>query len=196
MTLDPDAVADGLATGDTDETNHTLNAIDDLDASERYRLYDDLFDACRPVFAGSDDGYVRQSVVRVLREAYLGVERALGGVDGLDIDEAFQTDVAAQRDRYVAVLLNALDNPDGRVRIAAADAFNLLAVGLGMADLDDERARIAADLGTLAANQPEEKRKHTEQAREALEQLGVAGMLADALSEENDERVDDASVDG
>lgn len=63
----------------------------------------------------------------------------------------FQTDVAAQRDRYVAFLLDALDDPDGRVRIAAADAFNLLAVGLGMADLTDELARIAADLETLAA---------------------------------------------
>jgi hypothetical protein len=179
MTLDPDGVADELATGDTDETNHILNAIDDLDASERYRLYDDLFDACQSVFEGSDDGYVRQSVVRVLREAYPGVERAPGGVDGLDIDEAFQTDVAAQRDRYVAVLLDALDDPDGRVRIAAAAAFNLLAVGLGMADLDDERARIAADLETLAANQPEEKRKHTEQAREALEQVVHPRVIGD-----------------
>jgi hypothetical protein len=196
VTLDPDAVADTLAVGDTDETNRIIDAIDDLDVSERYRLYDDLFDACRPVFESADDGYVRQSVVRVLREAYPGVERAPGGVDGLDIDDAFQTDVAAQRDRYVAFLLDALDDPDGRVRIAAADAFNLLAVGLGMADLDDERARIAADLETLAANQPEEKRKHTEQAREALEHLGVAGMLADAVPKENDEKADDASVDG
>lgn len=196
MTLNPDAVADTLAVSDTDETNHILDAIDDLDPSERYRLYDDLFDACRPVFKGADDGYVRQSVVRVLREAHPGVERAPGGVDGLDMDDTFQTDVAAQRDRYVAFLLDALDDPDGRVRIAAADAFDLLAVGLGMADLDDERARIAADLETLAANQPEEKRKHTEQAREALEHLGVAGMIADALSERNDEEADDTSVDG
>ena len=58
MTLDPDAVADGLATGDTDETNRIIDTIDDLDTAGRYRLYDDLFDACRPVFEDAEDGYV------------------------------------------------------------------------------------------------------------------------------------------
>ena len=91
--------------------------------------------------------------------------------------------MAAQRDRYVAFLLEGLDDPDGRVRSAAADAFDLLAVGLGTADLDDERDRIAADLEELAASQPEEKRKHTEAAREALEHLGPAGALVKALSD-------------
>ncbi|MFC7324137.1 hypothetical protein ACFQMF_06025 [Halorubrum rutilum] len=196
MTLDPDAVADDFATGDTAETNRIIDAIDDLETSERYRLYDDLLDACQPVFADAEDGYVRQSVVRALREAYPGVERTPGGVDELNVEDASRTDVAAQRGRHVTFLLDALDDPDGRVRVTAADAFDLLAVGLGMAGLADERDRIAADLKSLAANQPEEKRKHTEQAREALEQLGVAGMLADALSEGNDEGVDDASVDG
>jgi len=160
MTLDPDAVADGLATGDTDETNRIIDTIDDLDTAGRYRLYDDLFDACRPVFEDAEDGYVRQSVVRALREAYPGVERTPGGVDGFDVEDASRTDVAAQRDRYVAFLLDALDDLDGRVRTAAADAFDLFAVGLGMADLADERDRIAADLNPLAANQPEERRTH------------------------------------
>jgi len=196
VTLDPDVVADGLATGDTDETNRIIDTIDDLDTTGRYRLYDDLFDACRPVFEDAEDGYVRQSVVRALREAYPGVERTPGGVDGFDVEDAFRTDVAAQRDRYVAFLLDALDDPDGRVRTAAADAFDLLAVGLGMADLADERDRIAADLNSLAASQPAERRTHTEQARRALEHLGVAGVITDVLSERGGEKGDDASADG
>ncbi|MUW13433.1 hypothetical protein GJ633_01265 [Halorubrum sp. CBA1125] len=183
MTLDPDALVDELAAGDTDETNRIVDDLGDLETTERYRLYDDLFDACRPVFEDAADGYVRQSVVRALREAYPGVERHPEGVDGLDVEDASHTDVAAQRDRYVAFLLDALDDPDGRVRVAAADAFDLLAVGLGMADLDDERDRIVKDLEALAAGQPEEKRKHTEQAREAVEHLSVAGMISDALSD-------------
>jgi len=196
MTLDSDAVADGLATGNTAEANRIIDAIDDLDTTERYRLYDDLFDACRPVFEDAEDGYVRQSVVRALREAYPGVERTPGGVDEFDVEEASRTAVAAQRDRYVAFLLDALDDPDGRVRTAAADAFDLLAVGLGMADLADERDRIAADLESLATNQPEARRKHTEQAREALEHLGVAGVITDALLKGGGEEGDDASADG
>ena len=107
------------------------------------------------MFEDTEDGYVR-----ALCEAYPGVERTPGGVDGFDVEGASRTDVAAQRDRYVAFLLDALDDPDGRVRTAAADAFDLLAVGLGMADLADERDRIAADLNPLAANQPEERRTH------------------------------------
>lgn len=101
----------------------------------------------------------------------------------VDVEDLSRTDVVAQRDRYVAFLLEGLDDPDGRVRSAAADAFDLLAVGLGAADLDDERDRIAADLEELAASQPEEKRKHPEAARETLEHLGPAGALVKALSD-------------
>ncbi|OYR82994.1 hypothetical protein DJ72_08295, partial [Halorubrum distributum] len=80
--------------------------------------------------------------------------------------------------------LDALDDPDGRVRISAADAFDLLAVGLGMADLSDERDRIAERLETLVASQPEKRQKHTEQARESLERLGVSGLLSGPLPDD------------
>lgn len=184
MSTDPAAVAATLAAGETDETNRVIDDLSDLEADERFRLYDDLVDACRPVFEEADDGYVRQSVVRALREAYPGIERHPEGSDARAIADASRTDVAEQRDRYVAFLLDALDDPDGRVRIAAADAFDLLAVGLGMADLTDERDRIAEELEALAASQSEERRKHTEQARDALERLGGAGVLADALTDD------------
>lgn len=185
MSTDPDGIAATLAAGDTDETNRVIDEISDLEADERFRRYDDLFDACRPVFEDADDGYVRQSVVRALREAYPGIERHPEGSNAEAVAETSRTHVAEQRARYVAFLLDALDDPDGRVRTAAADAFDLLAVGLSMADLTDERDRIAEDLEALAASQPEERRKHTEQARDALDRLGVAGVLADALTDDS-----------
>lgn len=184
MSTDPDVVAEVLTTADSDETNRIIDGLSDLDTASRYRLYDDLFDACRPVFEDAADGYVRQSVVRTLREAYPGVERHPEGSDVLAAEGALQAAIAEQRERYVSFLLTALDDPDGRVRIAAADAFDLLAVGLGMADRSDERDRIAEKLEAIAESQPEERRKHTEQAREALERLGVSGLLSDALSDE------------
>jgi hypothetical protein len=184
MGSDPEAVAETLAAADADATNRVIDDLSDLDATAQFRLYDDLFDACRPVFEDAADGYVRQSVVRTLREAYPGVERHPGGSDVLAAEGASQAAIAAQRERYVSFLLTALDDPDGRVRIAAADAFDLLAVGLGMADRSDERDRIAEKLEALAESQPEERRKHTEQAREALERLGVSGLLSEALSDE------------
>lgn len=183
MTVDPDAIADTLATGDTDATNRAIDDLDDLDTATQYRLYDDLLDACRPVFEDADDGYVRQSVVRALREAYPMVELRLAGTDVDDVDGITLADTADQRERYVGFLLNALDDDDGRVRKAAADAFDLLGVGLGVADLADEQDRIVDDLQTLATSQPDEKRKHTEQARQSVERFGVGGVLADALTD-------------
>lgn len=185
MSTDPDVVAETLTTADSDETNRVIDYLSDLDTAARYRLYDDLFDACRPVFDDAEDGYVRQSAVRTLREAYPGVERHPDGSDVLAAEDGSQAEIAEQRERYVSFLLTALDDPDGRVRIAAADAFNLLAVGLGMADLSDERDRIVDNLEALAASQPEERRKHTEQARQSLERLGVSGLLSGALSDDH-----------
>ncbi|OTF00909.1 hypothetical protein [Halorubrum sp. SD612] len=184
MSSDPEAVAEALAAADADETNRVIDDLSGLDVTAQFRLYDDLFDACRPVFDDAADGYVRQSVVRTLREAYPGVERHPEGSDVLAAEGASQAAIAEQRERYVSLLLAALDDPDGRVRIAAADAFDLLAVGLGTADLSDERDRIAEELEALAEGQPEERRKHTEQARESLERLGVSGLLSGALSDE------------
>ncbi|EMA63636.1 hypothetical protein C470_02665 [Halorubrum distributum JCM 13561] len=184
MTPDPEAIAETLAAADADETNGVIDDLSDLDVTARFRLYDDLFDACRPVFEDAADGYVRQSVVRTLREAYLGVERHPEGHDALDVEDASRAAIADQRERYVSFLLDALDDPDGRVRISAADAFDLLAVGLGMADLSDDRDRIAERLETLVASQPEKRQKHTEQARESLERLGVSGLLSGALPDD------------
>ena len=194
MTVDPETVANTLATGDTEETNRTIDALDDLNAIEAHRIYDDLLDECRRVFEESDDGYVRQSVVRALRDGYPRIESRirtpdLGDETAVDRTQAGPDtidDTAAYRERYVDLLLNALDDEDGRVRSAAADASDLLGVELNLAALEAEQERVLADFEALAESQSEEKRDHTEEAIESIERSGSGGVLDGLLSDASD----------
>lgn len=199
MTVDLETVADTLATGDSEETNRVIDALDDLDAIDRHRVYDDLLDKCCRVFEESDDGYVRQSVVRALRDGYPRLESRIGAPDlGTDttvdrtqagpdtIDGVSIDDTAAYRERYVTLLLDALDDEDGRVRSAAADAFTPLGTGLNLAGLEAEQERVLADLEALSESQPDERRKHTEEAVESIERFGSGGVLDGILSKASD----------
>lgn len=66
---------------------------------------------------------------------------------------------------------------------AAVDAFDTFAVGLAVAELDGEQSRIREELVELASEQSPEKRAHTEEARDALDRLGVGGVLSGPLFE-------------
>ena len=54
-------------------------------------------------------------------------------------------DAVAQRDRYVLVLIAALDDVDGRVRCTAVDAFDTFALGLAVVKLSSEQERLGEE---------------------------------------------------
>lgn len=170
MTVDPTSVAAALATGETDRVNDTIERVASHDGSHRFEWYDDLFDACLPVFE-RDDGYVRQSVVRLLREAYPQLE-SRAPEDDVRIEET-----EAQRYRLIEFLLAALEDDDGRVRTAAVTGFDVISTGIEVAGLDAEREALHEALSALAVRQPEEKRKHTERAIRTVGRPGVEELL-------------------
>lgn len=178
MSIDPDELAEAVATGETERVDDAIDRVTAADPTDRFAWYDDLIVGCQPVFANGD-GYVRQSVVRLLRAAYPGLEMRLGDVDAAPVEGVHLTDTEPQRHRYVEFLLEALDDDDERVRTAATDGIDDLANAMTAAELEIEQEALHDALSTLAVGQPEEKRQHTERAMRMVGRPGVDAALSE-----------------
>ncbi|WP_135365212.1 hypothetical protein [Halosimplex halophilum] len=175
----PESFAEALASGNTDRVNGAIDEVEAVDATERVEQYPALFDACYPVY-DSDDGYVRQAVVRFLRDAYPMLELQIAAVEGDRVDGYATDDLAEIRSSLVELLLEGLEDDDGRVRTAAVDGFETLGVALDAAGLDAERAALVEALEDLADGLPEEKAEDAESAKRSVERMGfVGGLMSD-----------------
>jgi len=180
MNESPTWYADALESGESDRVNEAIDRIEAIDPVDRVPVYDELFDACRPV-SESDDGYVRQSVVRFLRDAYPRLELRLGAsatehVEGDTLDE-----LSEQRTSLLEFLLEALTDDDGRVRRAAVDGLETLAIALSAAELDAERQALAEELERLQTVHSGDIQTHIEEARRTLEDRSGIGALLSGI---------------
>lgn len=176
MDRTPESFATVLATGDTDSVNEAINEIESVDATDRTEQYQALFDACRPVY-GSDDGYVRQSVVRFLRDAYPLLELRMAGSDADRVEGHTVDDLTEHRERLVEFLLEALEDDDGRVRKAAVGGFDTLGIAIDVAGSDAEKQALLDELDELADTLPEQKAEHAETAKGSVARIGFVGSL-------------------
>ncbi|ELZ22973.1 hypothetical protein [Natrinema limicola] len=178
MNESPTWYANALESGESDRVNEAIDRIEAIDATDRVPVYDDLFDACRPIYK-SDDGYVRQSVVRFLRDAYPRFELRLGASATESVEGYTLDDLSEQRTALLEFLLEALTDDDGRVRRAAVDGIETLALVLATAELDAERQALAEELERLQTAHSGDVQTHIEQARRTLEERsGIGAMLS------------------
>lgn len=175
----PDWFATELASGETGRVNDAIDRIEAAGTVERLDAYDDLYAACRPVY-DSDDGYVRQAVVRFLHAAYPHPELRLTPElqlpeEPTDVGGYTREDVVEPRSVLIEVLLRALGDDDGRVRRVAVDGLDHLAVVLDLAGLDAELRALVEELSDLRSEIPTEKREHVEEALRSADRRGFAG---------------------
>lgn len=179
MDRSPESFAEALASGDTDRANEAIDEVDAVDSADRVEAYPALFDACYPVYE-SDDGYVRQSVVRFLRDAYPMLELRISASQADSVDGYAIDDLTEIRARLVDFLLEALEDDDGRVRTAAVDGFDTLGIAIDLAERDAEKRALVEALDELAETLPEAKAKHAESAKRSVARMGlVGGLLSD-----------------
>lgn len=176
----PEWFAERLASGDSDRVNEAIDAVEAVDSAARVEQYAALFEACYPVYE-SDDGYVRQAVVRFLRDAYPMLELPIAASETEQIDGYAVDDLSEHRIRLVEFLLEALEDDDGRVRTAAVNGFDTLGVAIDMAEIDAEKQALIDTLDDLASDLPADKAKHAEEARESVERMGFVGGLVSDL---------------
>ena len=163
-----EAFAEALSSGDADQVNRALDEVEDMELEERAALFDDCFEMCRYLYENGD-GYQRQSAIRFADALYPRLASRAVGEEFTDdaLPGSFTVEeTATHRERLRELDLAALIDDDGRVRRAAAKAIKDLALTAEMIGADDELQGMLETLESLAADRPESKTKHIEQAHE------------------------------
>ena len=165
-----------LASGDADEVNGVIEEVEAMDAGERTALFDDAFEMCLDLY-DDGDGYQRQSIVRFVRE--LLSRQQLFAIFKNKPDENLSAHVTLdemedQINRLEAFYLAALDDDDGRVRLAAIKGLKHLSVAYQMGGDDARVDELLGALTDLLADTSGKKREHVQRARDDV-QLGRRG---------------------
>lgn len=159
---------DALASGDPDEVNPAIEEVEEMDADERAELFDDAFEMCLDLY-DEGDGYQRQSVVRFVRE--LAPHWRLFEVFGQADSEAdlsthlISGDMEQALDRLQAFYLAALEDDDGRVRLAAIKGLKNLTVAYQMTGIEERLDDLLAHLNEMMADANGKKLEHIQRAR-------------------------------
>jgi len=175
-----DEFAADIRSGDSEQVTETIDEIEELDLEERIQLYETCFDELTAIYADSEDGYVRQSTVRVAERLTPGIALVLAVAES---DRSIEADIETVREQTDAIggfLLEALTDEDGRVRQSAKRG--LKDVFRTYDSLEDEETieAFAVELDEMATEYSDKRRKHLLEAKEDAEfflQSGFGRLL-------------------
>ncbi len=175
-----DEFAADIRSGDSEQVNETIDEIEELDLDERVQLFETCFDELTSIYAQSDDGYVRQSTVRVAERLTPGIALVFAVAESDRSIEADVDTVRQQTDEIGGFLLEALTDEDGRVRQSAKRG--LKDVFRTYDSLEDEETieAFAVELDEMATEYSDKRRKHLLEAKEDAEfflQSGFGRLL-------------------
>lgn len=157
-------VSDSLASGDSDRVNEVVEEIAEMDFDERARLFETCFDDVTAVYADSDEGYVRQSTVRVGEQFAPGLAVAVG----LE-DEQSRGDAVEQTDAVCGFLFEAITDEDGRVRQSAKRGLQRVFRTYDALEDTDTLEALIGELDEMADEHSGTRRKHIVEARDDAE---------------------------
>lgn len=156
-----------LESGESDRVNGVIDEIKDLGREERLQLLEICFDDLTDIYADSDDGYVRQSVVRVVDSLWMGIAMVVAiENDSVSIS---REDVRKWNDTFCGFLLEALTDDDGRVRNAAKRALKDCFRTYDSLEDRETIEALAVELDEMAAEYSGKQRKHLLEAKEDAE---------------------------
>lgn len=165
MTLDWDEITEALESSDADRVNAVLDELGDLDHAERAEVFDEGFDDLAAIYAGSDDGYVRQSTVRVAQEFLPGAVTEFLIHD----DPEAERWLPEQVDTLCGFLLKTLEDEDGRVRRATIRALKDVYRSYDALGDDETIEALISELEAMAEDLPENQEKHALETKEDAE---------------------------
>ncbi|WIV66803.1 hypothetical protein [Natrialbaceae archaeon AArc-T1-2] len=177
--MDRDELAAALRSGDADRVNRALDDLNETDIEDRMPLFEAVIDDLEAIYADSDDGYVRQSVVRATKEFTMGVYvlSALEDAPARRLEDADREDVRRWTDECCGFLLEALQDEDGRVRRAGNRALKDVFRAYGANGDEETLSALVAELEALAADAEGSKREHLLEASENAKRFGSGGLL-------------------
>jgi len=161
--------ATALESGESDQVNEVIDDIKDMGLGERIDLFDVCFDELTEMYAATDDGYVRQSIVRVAERLVPGIPTVMA----LDTDDqsigADEADVRDQTDALCGFLLEAITDDDGRVRQSAKRALQDVFRTYDSLEAEETVEALAHELERMADEYSGKRRKHLLEAKEDAE---------------------------
>jgi len=169
-------VADAVQSSDPDHVNDVIDRLDNRECDRRLRLFDIGFEDLTSIYAESEDGYVRQSVVRVTEKMILGMASGFVRADAEGSTDETREDVTKRLDTATGFLIEALQDDDGRVRQSAERALKGVYRGYAILEDTETVAALASELDALAAEYEGKRRKHLRESKADAEfLLGPAG---------------------
>lgn len=154
-----------IRSGDADRINSIVDEIKEMGVMERAELFDDCFEGVAGLYEGHEDGYVRQSCVRVVEQLAPKLPAAVN-LQSPDVESPPAETIHDQTDAVCGFLLGALTDGDGRVRQSAKRALKDC---VRTYDALDETATIEGlieELETMAADASGKQEKHLREAKE------------------------------
>ncbi len=177
---------DALESGEPDRVNDVLEELTQREIDERFQLLERCFDELTALYAESDDGYVRQSTIRVIDRLAPGISLVFAAVNDDRSSAVTVESVREQTDHIAGFLLEAMTDEDGRVRNSAKRA--LKDVFRTYDSLEDEETieALAAELEALATEYSDKRQKHLLEAKADAEFFTQSGFerLAEGLEKE------------
>lgn len=170
----PDARAD-LASGDTERSNRAIDAVTDRDIAGRLGLAERHLDDLIELYEASEDGYVRQSVVRVVENLVPDIIGAVA-VHNEDRDVDAET-VRDRTDHCAEFLLEAITDDDGRVRQSAGRGLQNVARTYDGLEDNAAVALLVHELDRRAESVDEEVSEQIQQAKRDVAHFGQAGIV-------------------
>lgn len=170
MDEEPATIIAPVESGDTDRVNDLLERLEGSDQVERGQLFDACFDELVSIYETSEDGYVRQSVVRVVEVLSPGLAVAFNAIEG-DIDVPVSA-VERRLDTATGFLLDAIQDGDGRVRHAAQRALKNSFRAYETLEDTETIVAIEQELDAVAPEYEGSRREHILEARDDAEYFG------------------------
>lgn len=158
-------IAAAIESGETEEVNRAIDAVGDLDPDERTQLFETGFQELAAIYDSSDDGYVRQATVRVVKKLVPGVLAEFM----IEDDPTAADRIAEQVDVMCGFLLEAIQDDDGRVRQSSVRALKDVYRSYDALEDDETIESLIAELESMADTAPDDRRKHFVETKEDAE---------------------------
>ena len=143
--------------GEPDRVNRMIEDVESLDPDERADLFEQWFEDLSALYAEHEDGYVRQSVVRVAEQFAFGLMPA---VVRTPEDEDELERISEQTDTLCGFMLVALTDEDGRVRQSAKRGLQDVFRAYDALEETETLEALAAELDEMADEYSCSRRKH------------------------------------
>ena len=175
-----------LESSESDRVNTVIDEINDMSLEERIELFDTCFDELTEMYATADDGYIRQSLVRVAEQLVPGLPTVMA-VDNDDRTiAANETTLRDQTDALCGFLLEASTDDDGRVRQSAKRGLKDVFRTYDALDDEETLEALVIELDEMASRASGTQEKHLREVKEDARfsrQSGVA-RLVEGIKEE------------